>query len=70
MYTPCHTGGDECLYDTPTARNLQSRKRQWTRDFELMKAIQEAEREREEKEKEKAQQNQQQQQPPQQGQAA
>ena len=48
-------GGDECLYDTQTARTLQSRKRQWKRDFELLKAIEEAEKEREEKEKLKLQ---------------
>ncbi|EGD81138.1 hypothetical protein PTSG_13148 [Salpingoeca rosetta] len=43
-------GGEECLYDTPTARSLQAKKRQWTREYELRKAIEEAERERAEKE--------------------
>eukprot|EP01147_Barroeca_monosierra_P011182 gene11182-3240_t len=36
-------GGEECLYNTPTARELQSRKRQWTREFEFQQAVAEEE---------------------------
>eukprot|EP00043_Microstomoeca_roanoka_P006650 m.64702 g.64702 ORF g.64702 m.64702 type:complete len:50 (-) comp13505_c0_seq1:391-540(-) len=37
MYARIASGGEECLYDTQTARELQARKRQWTRDFEAQK---------------------------------
>jgi hypothetical protein len=34
---PPTLGGDECLYDTPTARKLQAEKRRWQREYDEMK---------------------------------